>query len=270
MSEHTLTVHFHWVVVGHCLCDLSSYVGSTLACIALRSQQLSDGPLVYVACLVGAMEVLSQQLVQCKKDQATQRKRIARDQSRHHKLLEDALAMYVVTDNDMAAPSEYMDRYGTLQEPSLQKTLELLFLTKPMDQLILIREAEGKLVGNVSVQAQKFFKEWKLATWIRHMNDSAATAPDYTSISTHLGWSTPKTGADPGPVCSQTSGRRKWMQRWRIRWNGKIGRAPTQAGGSAAKLSEKAAPQISKKATKYNRNWPPNPDRFLVHIWVPP
>ena len=178
---------------------------------------------MYVACLVGAMEVLSQQRVQCKKDQATQRKRIARDQSRHHKLLEDALAMYVVTDNDMAAPPEYMDRYGTLQEPSLQKTLELLFLTKPMDQLILIREAEGKLVGNVSVQAQKFFKEWKLATWIRHMNDSAAIAPYYTSISIHLGWSTPETGADPGPVCSQTSGRRKWMQRWRIRWNGKIG-----------------------------------------------
>ena len=98
---------------------------------------------MYVAAPDGAMEVLSQQLVQCKKDQATQRKRIARDQSRHRKLLEDALAMYVVTDNEMAAPSEYMDRYGTVQEPNLQKTLEQLFLTKPMDQLILIREAEG-------------------------------------------------------------------------------------------------------------------------------
>ena len=29
------------------------------------------------------------------------------------------------------------------------------------------------------------------------MNDSAATAPDHTSISTHLGWSTPKTNTDP-------------------------------------------------------------------------
>ena len=202
---------------------------------------------MYVAAPDGAMEVLSQQLLQCKKNMATQRKRIARDRKRHQKLLDDALAMYVVTDTDMAAPSEYMERYGTVQEPNLQKTLEQLFLTKPMDQLILIREAEGKLVGNVSPQAQQFFKEWKLATWIRHMNDSAATAPDYTSISTHLGWSTRKTGADPGPVCSQTPGRRKWMQRWRIRWNGKIARVRTQAGGSAAKLSEKAASQIQKK-----------------------
>ena len=202
---------------------------------------------MYVAAPDGAMEVLSQQLLQCKKNMATQRKRIARDRKRQQKLLDDALAMYVVTDTDMAAPSEYMERYGTVQEPNLQKTLEQLFLTKPMDQLILIREAEGKLVGNVSPQAQQFFKEWKLATWIRHMNDSAATAPDYTSISTHLGWSTRKTGADPGPVCSQTPGRRKWMQRWRIRWNGKIARVRTQAGGSAAKLSEKAASQHQKK-----------------------
>ena len=214
--------------------------------------------------------MLSRQLVQCKKNQDTQRKRIARDKSRHHKLLEDALAMYVVTDNDMAAPSEYMNRYGKLQQPNLQKTLEELFLTKPMEQLILLREEEGKLVGNVSVQAQKFFKEWKLATWIRYVNDSAATAPDYTSISTHLGWSTQKTGADPGPVCSQTPGRRKWMQRWRIRWNGKIARVPTQAGGSAAKLSEKAAPQISKRKKRYTKNWFPNRDPFLVLIWVSP
>ena len=216
------------------------------------------------------MEVLSRQLVQCKKNQDTQRKRIARDKSRHHKLLEDALAMYVVTDNDMAAPSEYMNRYGKLQQPNLQKTLEELFLTKPMEQLILLREEEGKLVGNVSVQAQKFFKEWKLATWIRYVNDSAATAPDYTSISTHLGWSTQKTGADPGPVCSQTPGRRKWMQRWRIRWNGKIARLPTQAGGSAAKLSEKAAPQMSKRKKRYTKNWFPKRDPFLVLIWVSP
>ena len=214
--------------------------------------------------------MLSRQLVQCKKNQDTQRKRIARDKSRHHKLLEDALAMYVVTDNDMAAPSEYMNRYGKLQQPNLQKTLEELFLTKPMEQLILLREEEGKLVGNVTVQAQKFFKEWKLATWIRYVNDSAATAPDYTSISTHLGWSTQKTGADPGPVCSQTPGRRKWMQRWRIRWNGKIARVPTQAGGSAAKLSEKAAPQISKRKKRYTKNWFPKRDPFLVLIWVSP
>ena len=257
-------------MVGHSLCALSSYVGSTLACIALSSQQLPDDSVTCFACRVGAMEVLSRQLVQCKKNQDTQRKRIARDKSRHHKLLEDALAMYVVTDNDMAAPSEYMNRYGKLQQPNLQKTLEELFLTKPMEQLILLREEEGKLVGNVSVQAQKFFKEWKLATWIRYVNDSAATAPDYTSISTHLGWSTQKTGADPGPVCSQTPGRRKWMQRWRIRWNGKIARVPTQAGGSAAKLSEKAAPQISKRKKRYTKNWFPKRDPFLVLIWVSP
>ena len=169
------------------------------------------------------MEVLSQQFVECKKNLNTQRKRIARDRSRHNRLLEDAFAMYVVTGNEMAAPSEYMGRYGTRTETNLQKTLEDFFLTKPLDQLIGIREVDGKLVGNVSAQAQAFFKGWKLATWIRLMNDSASTAPDYSSISTHLGWSTPQSGAYPGQVSSQTSGRRKWMQRWRIRWNGKIG-----------------------------------------------
>ena len=38
----------------------------------------------------------------------------------------------------------------------------------------------------------------------------------------------------------------------------------------AAKLSEKAAPQIQKKGKKHIRNWLPNPDPFLVPIWVPP
>ena len=108
------------------------------------------------------MEVLSQQLLQCKKNMATQRKRIARDRKRHQKLLDDALAMYVVTDTDMAAPSEYMERYGTVQEPNLQKTFEQVFLTKLIDQLIFTREAQGILVGNVSPQAQHLFKEWNV------------------------------------------------------------------------------------------------------------
>lgn len=105
------------------------------------------------------MEVLSQQLVECKKNLKTQRKRIARDQSRHNRLLEDAFAMYVVTGNEMVAPSEYMGRYGTRSEANLQKTLEDFLLTKPMDQLILIREVDGRLVGNVSAQAQTFLKD---------------------------------------------------------------------------------------------------------------
>ena len=175
--------------------------------------------------------------------------------------------MYVVTGNEMAAPSEYMGRYGTRTETNLQKTLEDFFLTKPLDQLIGIREVDGKLVGNVSAQAQAFFKGWKLATWIRLMNDSAATAPDYSSISTHLGWSTPQSGAYPGQVSSQTSGRRKWMQRWRIRWNGKIGRVRTQAGGSAGQLSEKAAPQIAKKRRTQHQKLGPKSDlSFGPHL----
>ena len=83
-------------------------------------------------------------------------------EKRHHRLHDDGFVTYVVTDNDMAAPSEYVDRYGSEQEPNLQKTFEQLFLTKPMDQLIFIREAEGILVGNVSPQAQQLFKEWNV------------------------------------------------------------------------------------------------------------
>ena len=211
------------------------------------------------------MEVLSQQLVQCKKYLATQRKRIARDQSWHHRLLDDAFAMYMVTGNDMAAPSDYMDRYGTVQEPNLQKTLEQLFLTKPMDQSVLIREAEGKLVGNVSAQAQKFLKEWKLATWMGHMNDSAATAPDNTSGCTHLGWSTPQTGADPGPVCSQTSGRRKWMQRWRIRWNGKIGGVRRKQVAALPSYPKRPHPKSKKKSHGTSEIG----SQIQTHFWSP-
>ena len=81
-------------------------------------------------------------------------------EKRHHRLHDDGFVTYVVTDNDMAAPSEYVDRYGSEQEPNLQKTFEQVFLTKLIDQLIFTREAQGILVGYVSPQAQHLFKEW--------------------------------------------------------------------------------------------------------------
>ena len=104
------------------------------------------------------------------------------------------------------------------------------------------------------------------------MNDSAATAPDHTSISTHLGWSTPKTNTDPFWCAGKRragghEGKGDESDEMRKKLHESV---HTVARWQRSKVIRKGHTPNQKKIKQFIRNWFPNPDPILVPVWGPP
>ena len=168
------------------------------------------------------------------------KQQVLRDQRATDRLLQEAFVLYVLTGCAMDAPTEFMKRYASTFSGDLRTDLEKQLLQKPVEELAKFDCTDGNIRPAVSQTAQIFFKEWQLAQWVSQVNEHAATAPGYSDIAAHKGSLDPHLLHSHEHGVANTGTVRKWIGRWRRKWNGKLGRVRTQCGGDVEKVSGKA------------------------------
>ena len=157
----------------------------------------------------------------------------------------------------MEAPAALMARFGSMPAPELRRHLEDQFLEKTVEELVKYECTEGHIQPPVMTRTAVFFHEWKVARWVRNINEEVGTAPGYDEIerlNEDLGGNVRAT-QDKGPVQQQATKKR--LSRWRRRWLGKLGRVHTQGGGSVDCVSGKAGFFFRWKHCFWHESWDP-------------
>ena len=190
------------------------------------------------------------------------RRRAKQAERAHARLLHDAFILYVLTDNDMAAPTALVARFGSMPNEALRNHLERTFLATTVEELAAYTCSNGRIQPRVMKRTEIFFQEWNLARWVNRMNEHVGTAPGYEDIN-KLQTSLPAACAGASAWTSvEAQAVKKRISRWRKRWRGKLGRVPTQGGGSVEAVSNKVGVSCRKKNKLLRCFWAPKRSPF--------
>ena len=157
--------------------------------------------------------------------------------------------LYVLTDCGIAAPVALMDRFCPVPHDEVRKRMETQFLEKPLDHLALYSCVDDHIEPPVTRRTEKFFREWKLAQWVSQVNDEIGTTPSFSNIAEELGDRGVGRDENHDTMIPKPESVDKWIQRWRRKWKGAIGRVRTQLGGDRAAISDKAGRKMCQVKT---------------------
>ena len=190
------------------------------------------------------------------------RRRAKQAERAHARLLHDAFILYVLTDNDMAAPTALVARFGSMPNEALRNHVERTFLATTVEELAAYTCSNGRIQPRVEKRTETFFQEWQYARWVNRMNEHVGTAPGYEDIN-KLQTSLPAACAGASAWTSvEAQAVKKRISRWRKRWRGKLGRVPTQGGGNVEAVSNKVGVSCRKKNQLLRCFWAPKRSPF--------
>ena len=186
-----------------------------------------------------ALQDVKHELRQLTSKQKQARQAAKNHQAKQRRMLQDAFALYVLTDCGLDAPLALMDELHSVPHEEVRAHLERLYLDTPVEELAQYCCVSGRIVPKVKARTEKFFKEWNLKRWVNKINDDIGTTPSFSNIADCLevGASSHDTTESHGDP--KAGGAKKWIQRWRRKWKGSISRVKTQLGGDVTKLSAK-------------------------------
>ena len=166
------------------------------------------------------------------------------------KALEEAFVLYVLTDCNLSAPLAWMSRSGRVPHAEVRAYVEQQYLEKPVEELAQYSCANGRIQPKVRTVVEKFFKEWKLAEWVNNVNIDIGTTPSFSNIADELRAGAARDEREEPEDARRPHSTKKWIQRWRRKWEARIGRVPTQLGADITTLSAQAGDIFLGQKTK--------------------
>ena len=149
-----------------------------------------------------------------------------------------AFTVYTLRDCNALVVLKYFEQHNCDCQDVLREALELRFLDANMDALAKIGAGEGQWLQCHQLATQ-WLVEFDLAEWVNKMNAEVGMAPasedvyhKYVSLLQNVGLSVHH--------AEGTTSWKKWVTRWKRKWNARHGILTTHVADSTTDLRDKA------------------------------